>query len=166
MEKCPAAFICCAYCSQMRERFALDTLDGHNGVTALVPMKIKKEKHSGQWQTRTKHLLPGYIFIYGDREEDILCASREAQVRLLRYSEGDFVLKDSDDRFARWIWEHNGVVDLSTAARVGEEIRIIDGPLADFKGIVTDIDKRRQLMKVKLEMTEFQVWLSFDWTTA
>ena len=154
---------CCAYCSLAREHNALETLAACEGVTAFVPIKIKKEKRHGQWVVLKKHLLPGYIFLYGAAEDELFEAAGKARVRLLRYTDETWVLQGSDREFAQWIYDHNGTAELSKVIRCGDTIKVTEGPLADLQGVVTHVDLRRQLMKVKLGINDFHVWLSFDW---
>ena len=155
--------VCCAYCSMARERAALESLSSCEGVVALVPIKIKKEKRQGQWQVVKKHLLPGYMFLYGSSEDQLLDAARKARIRILRYTDETWELQGKDLEFALWIYENNGVAELSKVVRCGDTIKITEGPLADLQGCVTHIDLRRQLMKVKLDINDFYIWLSFDW---
>ncbi|MBR3383162.1 MAG: hypothetical protein IKG85_09050 [Clostridia bacterium] len=156
---------CCAYCRVLRESRVLKHISESENVVAFSPVKIKKEKHCGSWETLEKRIFPGYIFIYGKTEEDIREAARNAHVRLLQYSDGTCLLQGNDRLFAKWIFEHDGVMTVSKAVSCGDSVLILEGPLADLRGTVTEIDKRRRLMKVKLDVNEFSVWLSFDWAT-
>ncbi len=155
--------MCCAYCAVPKERNAVRTICSCEGVKALVPEKIKKEKRRGEWAVLRKRLFPGYVFIYGSDEEKILHAAVKAHLKLLRYTDGEWKLRDQDEQFARWILEHDGVAELSKAVNLGTRITVTEGPLAEMQGVVTQIDKRRQLMKVNLGINDICVWLSFDW---
>lgn len=162
-ERGSSMIICCAYCSLAKERNALDSISSCEGVTAIVPLKIKKEKRHGRWETLNKHLLPGYLFLFAEEEASIIEAARKAQIKILRYTDETWDLQGSDREFACWIYEHGGTVELSKVIRCGDTIKITEGPLADLQGCVTNIDLRRQLVKVKLGINDFRVWLSFDW---
>lgn len=166
MENCGEIISCCAYCSAVHERRAAEFINSFDGVTALTPEKIKKEKRGGQWVLLRKRLLPGYIFIYGEKEESILNAAHKANVRILRYGDENWKLRGGDKEFADWILEHDGVVELSKAINLGDRIKVIDGPLAEMEGVVVQVDKRRQLIKMLLGINNIQIWLSFDWVTA
>jgi transcriptional antiterminator NusG len=44
------------------------------------------------------------------------------------------------------------VIGFSTGIRVGTKVRIIDGPLKDFEGIIIDVDSRKGRAKVMLDI--------------
>lgn len=165
MDESSIGLSCCAYCHTLREQKVVEIINSCEGVTAISPEKLKKERRQGKWELCNKRLLPGYVFIYGNDGARIIDAAKKANVIVLRYGDGSWQLEGGDYEFAKWVFEHNGLIEIVKAVKSGDTIKIIDGPFANIKGRVIQIDKRRQLIKVQLDINDFQIWLSFDYFT-
>ena len=158
----------CVFCTTGSEGAIAEELNRMDGVTAIVAKKQKKEWRSGAWCEVRKVLLPGYVFLY--RHSALLTPVVNARLQsmcVLKYNDGNTLLIGKDRQFADWLWKQGGVIGISTARHCGSDVEITGGPLAELDGIITRIDRRKQIAKVTLEIAGgLSVWMSFDYTDA
>jgi transcription antitermination factor NusG len=121
------------------------------GIEAIVPMRILEEKKDRQWQRVERPLLPGYVFLYSEKElpHDLIWKINHLY-RILQYERGLRSLQREDRDYAFWLYRHQGQIQPSTVLQEGETIRVIDGPLLDATGTITRLDKRHR-----------RAWVSF-----
>jgi hypothetical protein len=158
----------CVFCTTGNETAIAEELSRMDGVTAIVAKKQKKEWRRGTWCEVRKVLLPGYVFLY--RHSALLAPAVSAKLqsmRVLKYNDGSTLLIGRDRQFADWLWKQGGVIGISTALHRGSDVEITGGPLAELDGIITRIDRRKQIAKVTLDIAGgLSVWMSFDYADA
>ena len=74
------------------------------------------------------------------------------------------MLTGPDRQFADWIWQHGGLIGVLKAIRLGERVEIVDGLFKAFHGKVVQMDRRKQLARIELDIlggTKY-LWLSYD----
>lgn len=109
--------------------------------------------------------MPGYVF-FEIREKgksapeitsEILLAlidfsHAESVLRLLRYTDEDWRLKGSDDRFAEMLFRTGGNIGISKAFfDEGDRIRILDGFLKDYEGEITRVNRKNKTVEVRID---------------
>jgi transcriptional antiterminator NusG len=121
-------------------------------LTAVAPIRILPEKMAGQWRNREKALLPGYIFLFSDQDyhPNIRRMSRHF-FKYLSYEIGSRQLYGNDKIYAEWIYKYKGGVAPSNIYSEGDQIRVIDGPIADSLGTIIKLDKHKR-----------RAWVNFD----
>lgn len=166
------AYVYCVACNAGSEATLTSDLKRKlSKVGVLYPTFDREELKNGVWATKTRPLIPGYVFVYSDSPiapyEFYRC---ERVTRLLGYSEqahSEYALTGEDLDFARWILTHQGHIGVSRAMLVGDKTQIIDGPLKRYEGEILKIDRRRRSALVAVSVGEMtkNVWLSFHWMT-
>lgn len=89
--------------------------------------------------------MPGYVFFDADTEpmwNRILKDS--AVLKLLSYGDGEYALRGTDLEFIDWIKKNNGIIEMSSAVKVGSMIEFVAGPLKDMNGKIIKINRSRQ----------------------
>ena len=147
-------------------------IEASSEARAVFPMKQKRVRKAGAWQSHDMPLLPGYVFVYTDASlqdfRHILSLPSLAGVaHLLRYNDmdSDGALVGHDLDFADWLWRQDGRVNVLKAVREGERVLIVDGLFKDLNGLVVKMDRRKQTAKVQLDILggAKYIWLSFDY---
>lgn len=156
----------CLFCITGREeRIVQRIAESCPLVHAVTMRKMKYRTSHGQKRTEEALLLPSYVFFTAPTDTDPFQALPKTDViRILLSNDGEWQLQGEDLRFAKWLFQYDGLLDFSKAHREGDRIRIISGPLKDMEGKITRIDKRGRSGQV---MVEFQgrtipIWLSFE----
>ncbi len=121
--------------------------------TILVPEETVFEIRSGKRRTRKRSFLPGYILIEAamDRKLQQLIegitgvvgfAGTRTQPVPLRPEEVERILARLEER------KHTATIE--TQFSVGDPVRIIEGPFANFVGVVKEVNLERQKLKVEV----------------
>ena len=135
---------------------------------AINPIIVKRK-----WTvTGTKEikysLMPGYVFLFSpERMDPSAFRALDGVLKILQYGFGEYALNAEDERVARWLLKYDGSLGLSRAYRIGDTIKVIDGPLADKLGTIEKMDwrRRRALVRFKFDGSDWTSWLDVDWTT-
>ena len=115
-------------------------------LEAIAPMKTLQEKRKGQWEQREYIMLPGYLFLYSERELPFdLCPKINQLYKILEYEKGTRMLTGEDEEYALWIYRHQGKIGTSKVIiEEGQAIQVIEGPLVDCRGTIIKLDKHKR----------------------
>jgi len=143
----------CIYCKNGSEQKIIHLINENSlEITALVPTRVVSEKVRGKWTQKEKSLLPGYIFLYAESEEELLRSPRlKDMYKVLEYDSGIRTLTGPDYDYAMWLYNYHGKIAASEVFQDGDEIRIMSGPLLSFKGKIIKIEKRKKRALVEFE---------------
>jgi len=121
-------------------------------LMAIAPMKTLQEKRNGQWEQHEQIMLPGYLFLYTERELPFdLCQKVNLLYRFLEYEKGMRILTGPDEEYAQWIYRHQGNIGTSrVTVKEGQDIQVIDGPLLDCRGTIIKLDKHKRRAVVRI----------------
>lgn len=156
----------CCFCLTGKEWFVAERI--HQRLPDVRTLVARREKHmsaGGKKRKVEEIVFPGYVFFAASADtEPRSCFPREGVIRILTTETGVWQLIGEDERFARWLFEYDGLLGFSQAYKEGERIRIVSGPLKDMEGKITRIDKRGHSGQVVLDFNgkSTPVWLGFD----
>lgn len=138
-------------------------------LTVIAPVKIMKEKRQGHWENKEHILLPGYIFLLPDFTQSLNFQSMINKVyHNPENSIAAKIITGSDAEYARWIYHHQGTIKTSKVViKQGGATQVIDGPLLDFPGSITKIDKnnRRALVEFTFDGQKKAVYMDVECIT-
>lgn len=155
----------CIQCFAGNEDVVQRALQNRGCKEVYFPHNIMRERVQGQWIEREYPITPGYIFFFNDGSMLGEIGRVEGVVRILSYADGNRELTGADLRFAEWIRGYDGILEVSSAIRDGDAVRIIAGPLKDHMGTVVSMDKRkgRAVVEVDLFSRKQKVMMAFTW---
>jgi len=157
----------CMLCRTGSEQFVARSITRYYPeLMAIAPVKTLQEKRNGQWEQREQIMLPGYLFLYTDRELPFdLCRKVDLLYRTLEYEKGMRILTGSDEEYAQWIYRHQGNIGTSrVTVEEGQDIQVIDGPLLDCRGTIMKLDrhKRRAVISLTFDGQKRMVSISVE----
>lgn len=120
----------------------------------------------GAAKKTARRLMPGYVFFDADTEpmwNRILKDS--AVLKLLSYGDGEYALRGTDLEFIDWIKKNNGIIEMSSAVKVGSMIEFVSGPLKDMNGKIIKINRSRRQVQVSFGSENgiiSKVWCSME----
>lgn len=165
-ELLPASALGCVFCKTGSEEATACMLNATpHMIRALVPKKLQHHSERGVKSIVKRVLFPGYVFFQA--EERWIFARRrfhaDSVLRLL-CKDGDWRLRGDDEKYVRFILEHDGLLEMSKAYQVGTRVVFKSGPLKELEGIVTKVDRHNRNGMVTLNMfgRETSVWLPFE----
>lgn len=156
----------CLFCRTGEERAVADRIQ--RALPQVTAITARQEKHKSVQGKKTKVetiMFPGYVFFKAPAEmEPVSCFPREGILRILTVDNGVWQLTDNDEHFVNWLFECEGLLGFSKAYKVGDQIRMISGPLKDMEGQIIRVDKRGRSVQVSLSFNgkNMLVWLGFD----
>jgi transcriptional antiterminator NusG len=156
----------CIFCISGREKSVVQQIQKIEGHVAICPMIERHESRKGTFETYKQALFPGYIFLYVSenlRKQEILAIP--SILKFLSNNSGDLKLHGEDAKFAEWLLTNNGIIGKSKAVREGDRILVVDGPMKEFAGTITMVNKQRRRAKVDFIFQGItrSVWMAFDW---
>lgn len=155
----------CLFCRTGKEGALAKRISDHFPCVPISPWRVKEERKHGVWTSVRKPLLPGYLFLYAKEELPVYRIQELPDVlRFLSYG-GEFRLGGEDLKFAKWVLKYGGLIGLSQAFREGDHIVVTGGPMKDYEGSITKVDKRKRIAKVHVAIGSSikPIWMSFEW---
>jgi transcriptional antiterminator NusG len=119
----------------------------------VVPEETVFEIRSGKRRTRKRSFLPGYILIEAalDRKLKQLIESVPGVVGFAGTRTQPVPLRPEEvERVLARLEERKHTATIETQFSVGDPVRIIDGPFANFVGVVKEVNLERQKLKVEV----------------
>ncbi len=115
----------------------------------LIPMQEEVEVKDGKRRTVERHIFPGYVLVKMALSEDSWYVVRNTpgvtgfvgmgnNPTPLRKEEFDAIVKRTEAESPT----------VKVTYKVGERVRIVDGPFNDFRGVVSEIDMERTKVRV------------------
>ena len=122
-------------------------------IDIVVPTEDRVEIKDGQRKIKTRKMFPGYVIIkmIVTNESWYLVRNTRGCTGFLGQdkSGGSKPIPLTDEEVARMGIEK---VYIDLDVEVGETVRVISGPFESFMGTVEEINKEKQVLKVKVSM--------------
>ena len=155
----------CLFCASGREDHIASILELDSpGLIARSVKAVKRRSTDGVKWYDERIILPGYVFYSAPAGFRPGHVHPDGLIRYLTTVDGDIALSGGDEKFARWILRHNGLIGLSRAMRTENGVELTSGPLFELLRFVQKIDKRNKNALVHLEFYEqpTNIWLPFE----
>ena len=118
----------------------------------LVPTREVTEIKSGKRVKSEKKFFPGYIIIQMvmTNETFSLVKLMPQVVMFLGQKNKPIAVSEDEARRLQKQVEEGGVISEIQEYDIGQEVHVIDGPFANFNGVVSEVDNLKQKMTVKI----------------
>ena len=134
------------------ERIKLNNLDDKFGEI-LVPTEEVVEIKNGEKRKTERKFFPGYVLVQMEMDEETWHFVKQVP-KVLGFIGGTSdrpmpITKKEADRILQRL-EDSDAPKPKTLFEVGEVVRVIDGPFADFNGVVEELDYEKNRIKVSV----------------
>lgn len=120
--------------------------------SVIVPMETVLEMKDGKKREKSKVFFPGYIFIEVEMDGQVQHVINNATgvISFVGPKNHPVPLKKAEvERIkARLEKEHEEVEVVDVPYKIGDAVKISDGPFADFVGFIEEINEEKQKLKV------------------
>ena len=120
-----------------------------------IPLEPTTELRNGKKVTIDRVFLPGYVFVEMDLDNDLWHVIKNTPRVTGFLGTGDSPVALSDDEVASML-NRTDVTKDKPAMKVkfdkGEQVRINEGPFANFNGAVDDVNEEKQTLKVMVSI--------------
>jgi len=138
--------------------FELDTADlADNVENILVPTENVLEMKDGKKKIKEKVFFPGYLLIHLDmnKETKYIVENVNGVMSFVGSNGNPESLKP--DEVKRFLGDHDGgdgPIKVTEAApfKVGDTVKVKDGPFIDFSGVVQEVSHEKQKLKVSVSI--------------
>lgn len=125
-----------------------------NVIKPLIPRRRLMEKRLGKRIEVVRILFPGYVFIHTHMTDRIYRMIKQmpasAKVLMADMKPAEVPMEEMNPILQ--LTSASEIIGFSTGIRVGSKVKIIDGPLKDFEGIILNVDSRKGRAKVSLDI--------------
>ena len=138
--------------------FELDTADlADNVENILVPTENVLEMKDGKKKIKEKVFFPGYLLIHLDmnKETKYIVENVNGVMSFVGSNGNPESLKP--DEVKRFLGDHDGAdgpIKVTEAApfKVGDSVKVKDGPFIDFSGVVQEVSHEKQKLRVSVSI--------------
>lgn len=119
----------------------------------FLPKYEKAWKKKEKWEKKEEILFPGYLFFVADDPILLLCELQKIPdfTKVLGSENGPVALHESEVAFLKKYTDQDRILRMSTGDLLGGELIITDGPLKEYHGRVTHIDRRKREATLEIE---------------
>ncbi len=115
----------------------------------VVPMEEQIEIKEGQRKTNLKKVFPGYVLVKMIVTEKTWYIVRNTRGVTGFVGSGTDPIPLTDEEIRKMGFEQ---VEVNVDYDINDSVRIVDGPLTDFTGVVTELSKEKHKVKVLVSM--------------
>lgn len=123
--------------------------------TIMIPVEKVFEIRDGKKRTKTKSFFPGYVLIecIMDKETKHLILNTPSVISFIGSKTEPAALRlDEVNRIMGRMDERKDVEIPETQFRVGDAVRVIDGPFNTFTGFVQEVNQEKMKIKVMVSI--------------
>ena len=137
----------------IKEHIKIQGLEDSFGEV-LVPTEEVVEMRAGQKRKSERKFFPGYVLVEMDMNDESWHLVNSTP-RVMGFIGGTSdrpapISKREADRILNRLEENAEAPKPATLFEAGEVVRVIDGPFADFNGVVEEVDYEKSRLKVSV----------------
>ena len=121
----------------------------------MVPSENVVEMRDGKKRVRDKVFFPGYVLVKMEltKETQYLVENTPGVLNFVGPKGEPQALRDEEvKRILGEVEEKEGKEVVETPFKVGDAIKVIDGPFVDFNGFVEEVNEEKQKVKVRVSI--------------
>lgn len=136
-------------------------------VEIVIPHETVFEVRNGKRRQKIKNFLPGYILMhcFMDKrlQEDV--TNINGVVNFIGRNNSPEALQQNEiDRIIGRVEERKDIATVETKFSVGDPIKVIEGPFAEFNGTVKFVNNEKQKLKVEVGILGRKTPVELDFT--
>ena len=156
----------CIFCSTVKCAMVASAIRQRFGLTAFSPRIIQRKWIKGTCFEEEKPYLPGYVFVCAETPitDFVEIRMMEGVLRCLGQRDEGFRLQGDDLRFARMLYENNGVLGIMKTYREGDRVKLVKSVMGDFDARIIKLDPRKGRAQLQYEFdgSSYKVWVGYD----
>ncbi|MGJ7044909.1 antiterminator LoaP [Thermoanaerobacterium thermosulfurigenes] len=124
-------------------------------IRVLIPKRAIIERKGKNRVEKIKSLFPGYVFIKTCMSYELYNDIKRLPrfLKFLKDEAEPAEVREEEIKIILSLVGDSDIVGFSTGIKIGGKVKIIDGPLKGFEGLIEKIDKRKGRVKVRLNVS-------------
>lgn len=137
-------------------RLHLEKVLSDREMRILIPKRKIIERRGGRNYEKIKTLLPGYVLIKADMSKELYYELKTVPnlIRVLKDDSEPVEVLEQEIAVILALTDNGDVIDFSSVYKVGNAIKVIDGPLKGLEGIIESYDHRKKRIKIRLDFMD------------
>ena len=156
----------CFFCATVKCALVASAIRQRYGMTAFSPRIIQRKWIKGACFEEEKPYLPGYVFVCSEApiENFVEIRMMEGVIRCLGQRDEGYRLQGDDLKFAKMLYEHDGVLGIMKTYREGDRVKLVKSMLGDFDARIVKLDPRkgRAQLQYDFDGSSYKVWVGYD----
>jgi transcriptional antiterminator NusG len=135
----------------------------------LVPMEKVFEVKDGKKKTKNKNFFPGYILVQADLDnqvKDFILNTPSVMGFLGTGKNPNPLQPDEVKRIVGRITQEQDAERMETIFRVGDFVKIVDGPFNNFSGYIQEVNEEKMKIKVMVSIFGRKTPVEIDFVQA
>ncbi len=139
----------------LRNRIRIEKMEDRF-AEIVVPTEEVVEMKGGQKKTSERKFFPGYVLVNMQMDDDTwhlvksINAAKHYVLGFIGGSKPTPITNDEADRILQRVKEGVAKPKPKTLFEPGEVVRVIEGPFADFNGVVEDVNYEKNRLRVSV----------------
>lgn len=133
---------------------------------AIYPKQVQHTWSKGKMVDIIHDLLPGYVFVYAEKEPLDIAWLRSVQgvIRCLSSQDRQYELTGSDEQFALMLLEKDGVIGKTKVYQEGQLIRICQGAFQGVETKILKVNRRNMRMQIEIPFASqnIKTWVEYE----
>ncbi|CUU00518.1 transcription antitermination protein nusG [Candidatus Kryptobacter tengchongensis] len=132
----------------------------------LVPTEKVTVVREGRKKSRVKAFFPGYILIEAEMDDEVKNFIRAVPSVVSFVGPKGNPVPLREDEVERFIGKPEGaeLERIDVPFRVGDSVKVIDGPFTDFSGVVQEVNSEKMKLKVMINIFGRKTPVELDFT--
>ena len=124
-------------------------------LAVIVPSEKVYEMRDGKKRTKTRNFFPGYVLVNCvlDKDTKHLILNTPSVISFVGPKNEPAPLRNAEvDKILGRMEEKKDVETVEVRFRVGDPVKVIDGPFNTFRGFVQEVNQERSKLKVMVSI--------------
>ena len=156
----------CLFCETIKCDLVARSIEQDLGCVAFSPKRVQHTWSAGKMVDIVHDLLPGYVFVYAEREPlDIRrVQATQGVIRCLSTADKQYALSGSDERFALMLLHNKGVIGKTKVYEEGQRIRVCEGVYEGLETRILKVDRQKGRMQIDIPFANrhIRTWVEFE----
>ena len=140
-----------------RSEFAAEKQIRAEGIEVYLPTVTVIRQWSDRKKKVTEPVFKSYIFVYCNEKERFLAVQKNAVVKTVSFQGKPSVIPDWEIENLRRTLERTNEFDLRDKPKIGQKVRVIDGPFKGVIGTVYEDENSERYLAVTIELLKRSV---------
>ncbi|MFU0783666.1 MAG: Transcription termination/antitermination protein NusG [Thermoanaerobacterium thermosaccharolyticum] len=124
-------------------------------IRTLIPKRAIFERTEKKRVKKIKYLFPGLVFVKTDNISEIYneIVNTPYHLDIIENEMKPTKVKEDEMQVILSMINESDIIEFSIGIKIGRKVKIVDGPLKDFGGVIEKIDNRKGRAKVRLSIS-------------
>lgn len=126
--------------------------DSYNDL--FIPRYVCSRKYMGDWHKEALIMFPGYIFVDTDNIDafTMQLINVYGMTRIVGDGEIPVPVSKREYKYLAGMMDADHIIQISTGYLIGDNIKIISGPLKPFSAIIRKVDRHKRTAEIDVMM--------------